>query len=131
MIGPERLDVFSGRALAITVVPFDKFRIAGAKRDSESVGDDLRRLTGTAERGAHHGIPSGARQHLDGFSRLLPPGVVERDVGRALQAQLAIPLGLAMSDEGESHSPSLPCLTETAVSSAPMARFVRAVRRNH
>ena len=40
-------------------------------------------------------------QQVGGLVRLRPPGVVQRDVARPLQAVVAVPVGLAVADEGE------------------------------
>ena len=71
----------------------------------------VERFAGELGRGVAGGLGAVAGKVIPAmvFAGLPSPGVVEGDIGGTLQAELPIPLGLAMADEGESHPSSLPC----------------------
>ena len=67
----------------------------------ESVGDDPGRLARSAERARVDGGQSFVAERVRELARLPSPGVVQRHVCVALKAALAVPVGLAVSDEDE------------------------------
>src|SRR5690606_1412526 len=100
-LGVERLDLVEAHALRLAVVALDEGVDIGDTGEPESVRDDARGLVRAPERARVHALPTAAGEQLGGLTGLLPPRVVERDVGAALDATRRIPFGLAVAYEIE------------------------------
>jgi hypothetical protein len=99
--GIPPVDLGDLETLSVTVVPLDEPVIGGGGRQAELSRDDRGGVVGTRERAGDHRIPAPSGQQLACALRLLAPGVVERDVGSALDAALEIPVRLAVAHEVE------------------------------
>src|SRR5690606_18801141 len=96
------VDLGERHPLRVAVIALDERLVELRLGEPQLVGDELPRLPGPAQRARDDPVPVAAPgEQPSGRAGLLPPGVVERDVGEALDAAGPVPVGLAVAHEEE------------------------------